>query len=51
MAWVSTGRQDPGERDRGGRGDEVRPRVHLALLRHRFKNADVRDGKPSHPHR
>ena len=47
----TAGRKDPGERDRGGGGDEVRPRVHLPLLRHGRQDADVRDGEPPHPHR
>lgn len=45
------GRQDVGERNRGGGGHEVRPWVHLPLLRHRLEDADVRDGEPAHPHR
>lgn len=46
-----TGRQDVGERDRGGGGYEVRPRIHLTLLRDGIEDADVRNGKPRHPHR
>lgn len=45
------GRQDVGERDRGGGGYEVRPRIHLTLLRDGLEDADVRNGKPHHPHR
>lgn len=46
-----TGRQDFGKRDRGGGGYEVRPRIHLTLLRDGLEDADLRNGKPNHPYR
>ena len=39
-----------GDRARSGRGHAVRPRLHLALLRHQRREDAGRDGGPLHPH-
>ena len=39
-----------GDRARGGRRHAVRPRLHLALLRHQCREDAGRDGRPLHSH-